>query len=239
MSKNTIHGIDLTAPGGVEALLTHHRAMFGDATMSAAPAEGAPAAPAAPAPADPAPAAPAAPPAPAEPAAAPAAAPAAEKVEDLPGWAQKIITDTRAEAATNRTGKATIEAQLAAITKALNPDAPDAAPTPEALTSQLTAQQAAARDAQVQLAVFRAAPTAGADAEALLDSNSFLSTIREVDPSDAKAIGEAITKALAGNPKLKTAQAAGASGAPFSGGSGESAPKETTLAGAVAKHYGA
>lgn len=38
MSKNLLtksgpHGIDLTAPGGVAALIEHHRAMFGDARM--------------------------------------------------------------------------------------------------------------------------------------------------------------------------------------------------------------
>lgn len=33
MSKRTIHGIDLTATGGIEKLFAVHRAMFGDAVM--------------------------------------------------------------------------------------------------------------------------------------------------------------------------------------------------------------
>lgn len=37
MSKRTIHGIDLTAPGGIEKLFAVHRATFGDAVMEADP----------------------------------------------------------------------------------------------------------------------------------------------------------------------------------------------------------
>ena len=64
MKRKTIHGIDPYAPGGIDALLAHHRLTFGDATMSVAPGEPAPAEPAAPVPA---PAAPPAPPAAAKP----------------------------------------------------------------------------------------------------------------------------------------------------------------------------
>lgn len=35
--KKTIHGIDVTAPGGVEALLNFHRQTFGDAVMETEP----------------------------------------------------------------------------------------------------------------------------------------------------------------------------------------------------------
>lgn len=233
MSKKTIHGIDPTAPGGIEALLAHHRLTFGDATMSAAPGEAPPAAPAEPA-------APATPPEPAAPPAAPAE-PAAENVADLPAWAQKIIADTRKEAGDSRAAGKTAQAELVQkLGQALGlvKDG-EPAPDPAALTAQLSEQQATARDAQIQLAIFRAAPKAGADADALLDSNSFLSAIREVDPTDAKAISDAITKAITDNPKLKTVLAAGASGANFPGGPGESAKKPTTLAGAMTKHYGA
>ena len=85
--------------------------------------------------------------------------------------------------------------------------------------------------------MFRLAAKQGADADALLDSRSFLAKLKDIDPTDAKAVTKAITEAVADNPKLKTVLAAGASGANFSGGSGESAKKETTLAGAVANHY--
>lgn len=232
MKRNTIHGIDLTAPGGLEALFAYRRAQFGDATMSAAPAEAPVEAPAA---------VPAA--VPAQPTVAPVVAPvepAPENVADLPAWAQKIITDTRKEAGDNRAAGKAAQAELVQkLGQALGlvKDG-EPAPDPAALTAQLSEQQATARTAQIQLAIFRAAPKAGADADALLDSNSFLSTIREVDPTDAKAISEAITKALTDNPKLRTVLAAGTSGANFTGGSGEGAKKPTTLAGAVANHYG-
>lgn len=241
MKRKTIHGIDPYAPGGIESLLAHHRLTFGDATMSVAPGEAAPAAAPAEAPA-PVPA-PVVTPATVAPVVAPVEA-APENVADLPAWAQKIITDTRKEAgdarANGKTAAETAQAELVQkLGKALGlVQDGDPAPDPAALTAQLTERDAAARDAQIQLAIFRAAPKAGADADALLDSNSFLSTIREVDPTDAKAISDAITKAVTDNPKLKTVLAAGASGADFSGGSGESAKKPTTLASAVAKHYG-
>ena len=35
----TIHGIDLTAPGGIDALLAFHYRTFGDAVMMAAGAD--------------------------------------------------------------------------------------------------------------------------------------------------------------------------------------------------------
>jgi hypothetical protein len=101
MPRNrTLSGIDLTAPGGLEALFAYHRARFGDARMmSEAPPEGG-SGEAAPPPVPPAPPtgkpAPPAPPAPAnEPA----------KVEELPDWAQKLIRDTRKEAGDSRTAK--------------------------------------------------------------------------------------------------------------------------------------
>jgi len=171
------------------------------------------------------------------------AEPAPENVADLPAWAQKIIADTRKEAGDSRAaGKTAAEAAQAELVQKLGKalglvQDGDPAPDPAALTAQLTEREAAARDAQIQLAIFRAAPKAGADADALLDSNSFLSTIREVDPTDAKAISDAITKAVTDNPKLKTVLAAGASGANFPGGSGEGASKPTTIADAVAARY--
>lgn len=38
-SKNLVHGIDITAPGGIEMLLDFHRGTFGNATMQADAAE--------------------------------------------------------------------------------------------------------------------------------------------------------------------------------------------------------
>lgn len=78
---------------------------------------------------------------------------------------------------------------------------------PAALTEQVAASQAAAKSAQVELAVFRAAAGTDADAAALLDSRAFLEKVRNLDPSDAPAIAAAITEAVAANPRLGKAEA--------------------------------
>jgi hypothetical protein len=226
--KRTIHGIDPTAPGGIEALLAHHRLTFGDAVMEAGAGDGGDPAPAG----DPSPAADPAPKG--DPAPEPKASEWDGKVESLPAEAQKIIADLRKGAGDERVAAKT----LAAIQAALNPDAkagdkPDAA----ALTKALSERDADAKQAKTELAVFRLAAKQGADADALLDSRAFLAKIAELDPSKTADIEKAIKDAVTANPKLKTVLAAGASGANFSGGSGESAKTPTTLAGAVANHY--
>jgi hypothetical protein len=163
--------------------------------------------------------------------AAPAAASASTwdgKVESLDPAVQKMIADLRAENAASRTNaKATAaeEARKALIddlgkTLGLVKDG-DETPDANALATQLAEQQAAARAAQVELAVFRAAGPAGADAAALLDSRTFLDSVKDADPADAAAITAAITKALADNPRLKAAQVAAKSGADLTGGTGE------------------
>lgn len=80
---------------------------------------------------------------------------------------------------------------------------------PNALTEQLTASQQAARQAQVELAVFRAAAATEADPSALLDSRSFLEKVAEIDPSDADAFQQAITEVIAANPRLGKAPTPG------------------------------
>lgn len=154
-----------------------------------------------------------------------------QDVASLPDWAQKIIRDTRAEAANHRT-KATTAAQDAekafadriAIAAGLKPDA---AADPAALTQQLTSAQKAARDASVQLAIFKAAGKHQANPDALLDSNTFLANVNALDPSSSDfptQVSEAIKAAVTQNPTaFRIAQAAGASAADHAGGSGESA----------------
>lgn len=154
------------------------------------------------------------------------------KVESLPEGAQKIIRELRGKDGDERVAAKT----LAAIQKALNPDAKgDEKPTAEALTKALSERDADAKQAKTELAVFKAATKQGADADALLDSRAFQAKIAELDPTDVKAINKAITEAVTENPKLKTVLAAGASGANFTGGSGESAKKATSLEDAIAK----
>lgn len=76
---------------------------------------------------------------------------------------------------------------------------------PAELTKQLTTSQADAKQARVELAVFRSASAAGGDPAALLDSSSFLKTLDGIDPDDATAVAEAIKKAVEANPRLGAA----------------------------------
>lgn len=96
---------------------------------------------------------------------------------------------------------------------------------PAKLTEQLAATKAAQAEAARELAVFKAAATAGADPARLLDSRSFLATIADIDPTDSDAIAAAIKVAVDANPTFKTTQApvAGASTVDHAGGSGEGA----------------
>lgn len=218
MSKRTIHGIDPYAPGGIEALLAHHRLTFGDAVMEAGAGDGAAAGDA-----DNGDGTTDGQQGEQKPAGGQQDAKPAEwdgKVESLPAAAQKIITDLRKDAGDERVAKKTLDA----IQKALNPDAKgDEKPDAEKLTHALAEREADAKQAKTELAVYKLAPKAGADADALIDSRGFLAKIADLDPSNTAAITKAITDAVKENPKLKVVLAAGTSGANF-GGSGESAP---------------
>jgi hypothetical protein len=174
----------------------------------------------------PTPTAPAVPATPAAPAAEPAApAPVAESapslsVEDL----QKELAKVRQEAAGHRVAAKTAadDAQKAltdrlAVALGLKPDA---AADPAALTASLTEAQTQAKQAARELAIFKASAATGADPSRLLDSNSFMSSVAGLDPSDGAAVTAAIQAAIAANPILKAVQAAAASGTEL-GGSGE------------------
>lgn len=119
----------------------------------------------------------------------------------------------------------------------------DKAPSAEVLAEQVRTSTAAARTASVELAVFRAAGSAGADADALLDSRAFLAKVADLDPAAADfqtKVTAAINDAVKANPKLKTVRVAGSSSVDHSaGGTGEGrAPRKPRgLANAVADHY--
>ena len=217
-------------PATPEQILAFHRAHFGatqmnDATSGAEPgAAGGAAGGTAPAPA----AAATAPTA-----QAPTATAETGKVEDLPEWAQKIIRDSRDEAGKARTtakANAAAEARTALaqeIGKALGLVKDDETPDPAKLTEQLTATQAQARQAAIELAVYKAAGKHSGDPVAILDSRAFLASVQALDPNGSDfntAVDAAIKAAVDGNPKLKsTAPAAGASTVQHAGGSGEAA----------------
>lgn len=94
--------------------------------------------------------------------------------------------------------------QMDAIAKALGLKA-DEPPDPAVLAEQVTQEQAKAREASVQLAVYRNAAAHEANADALLDSASFLRSLAEVEPTDAAAVNAAIKAAVEANPLLKAA----------------------------------
>lgn len=157
---------------------------------------------------------------------APPAPTVAESVDQLPEWAQKELGKVRQEAAQYRT-KAQTAADNAqkeltdklAVALGLKPDA---ATDPAALTASLTQAQQAAQQSARELAIFKAAAATGADPSRLLDSNSFMSSVAGLDPTDGAAVTAAITAAIAANPLLKAVQAASASGTEL-GGTGEQA----------------
>jgi len=91
------------------------------------------------------------------------------------------------------------------IGKALGIVKDDAPVDPAALVEQATSSQADAKQARVELAVFRNAGAAGGDPLALLDSASFLAKASSLDPTDTAAITAAITEAVTANPRLGAA----------------------------------
>lgn len=93
--------------------------------------------------------------------------------------------------------------QLDAIAKALGLQPDDQPADPAKLTADITTAQADAREARQQLAVYRNAAANEANPDALLDSASFLRSIKDVDPTDAAAVNAAIKAAVEGNPGFK------------------------------------
>jgi hypothetical protein len=150
---------------------------------------------------------------------------AANSVQELPEWAQKLIIDVRADAAKYRTEAKTAaeqaQAELAArFGKVFGFGEEEAAADPEALARAATEAQQNAAKAARELAIFKAASTAGADPNRLLGWSPFMSSVEGLDPSDGAAITAAIQSAVADNSFLKAVQAAAASGTEL-GGTGE------------------
>jgi hypothetical protein len=119
--------------------------------------------------------------------------------------------------------------------------------TAEQLTAKLAEndqEKAKARDearqAQVELGVFRVAAVSGADANALLDSRTFLAKVAPLDPSadDFRTkVQEAITAAVQENPRLAASTAPAKGGTEFRGGPGNQNQRATSLEEATANLY--
>src|SRR5690606_13001117 len=143
----------------------------------------------------PAPAAPAAPPAPAqgEP----------QDVASLPEWAQKEIRDARAEAARYRTRAQ--QPQEPATPAPTAPQAPADAPEgdvsrpPQAAQRAITDAQGATRQLALRDAVMATADAAGANLRAVIDSNTAMTALANVDPTDHAAVTAALQAAVQAN----------------------------------------
>ena len=121
---------------------------------------------------------------------------------------QKALAAERGDAKTARAeataAKAAQDAITLSIGKALGLVKDDDPVDSAAVAQRLAESGADARQARVELAVYRAAGTI-ADPGALLDSTSFLASLKDIDPTDSAAITAAITAAVESNPRLGAA----------------------------------
>lgn len=178
-----------------------------------------------------------------------------QSVDQLPSWAQKIVHDARAEAAEHRVKgnekaqtaaeKAATEAReelLRTVGKSLGlPGFEDEKVDPEKLVESLTAErdQAAKREADAAKALreyqirdkVREAAGGKANIDALYDSKTFLSSVKNIDPTApdfAAQVTAAIDGAITTNPLLKAVAPAATqtSGGEHTGdtGTGENTP---------------
>ncbi|WP_406124987.1 hypothetical protein OHQ89_23825 [Streptomyces canus] len=140
--------------------------------------------------------------------AAPGGAP--QDVASLPDWAQKLIRDTRAEAADYRTRAQAVAPQQPAAPQAPAPvpqqPAPpadgDVARLPQWAQRVVTDGQGAAQQLALQSAVIAAAPAAGADVSRLLDSQAAMRALAAINPADPAAVKQAIEGVLASHQHL-------------------------------------
>ena len=139
------------------------------------------------------------------------------------------------------------QAQLDAIAKAAGLKDDDTPPDPVKLAEQITAEQSKTTAAETravtaerQLAVFKVAadPEVGGNALALLDSASFLDSLKDIDPTDAEKVKSVVEAAIEKNPLFKASQAPATP--PFPGGPRSSAtPRAGSLGEAIANKLAA
>ncbi|MGH3858238.1 hypothetical protein [Actinokineospora sp.] len=152
------------------------------------------------------------------------------------------IAALRKENGKDRTDAKTKAAELAKaelaqqIGKALGLVKDDEAADPAKLAAQVVESAETARQAQVELAVFKAASPAGADPMKLVDSRSFMAKIGKLDPSAdgfGKKVADAVADHIKDNPTSKATPAAPPrSGAPVGGGA-PATGRPTSLGAAV------
>ncbi|WP_030271202.1 hypothetical protein [Streptomyces sp. NRRL B-24484] len=153
-------------------------------------------------------------------------APAAPPAE--PGPTAEQLAEAQRQATEAAEQRDQLQAALDAINKAINPDATGAESDPAQLAAavadrdrQLAGLGEQLRAARVELAAHKAAETAGARPDRLLNSRAFVAALSALDPSDAQfdtALQAAITAAVESDPELYRATTAPArSGGEFRG----------------------
>lgn len=144
------------------------------------------------------------------------------EISSLPSWAQDLIKETRGEVARTRVEakKAAAEEAAAIATQKVTQDIgralgiitdktpPEQQLTPEQLQDLLAGERTSTKMARTELAVFKAANGGTFNASALLDSRSFLDSVKDLDPSDSEAVAAAIAAAVEANPWLVNTPAA-------------------------------
>lgn len=179
-------------------------------------------------PADPAPAPPA-PPAP-TPTSTPPADP--NPADDGKGGKDAILADLAKERDARQALQQQIndmqaaqQAQMDALATALGIKKDDAPPDPAVLTGQIETEKSSRQAAERQLAVYRVAadPAVAANASRLLDSSSFLASIKDIDPTDTAALTEKVKAAVEADAVFRAAGATPTT-PPFPGGPRPPAP---------------
>jgi hypothetical protein len=166
-----------------------------------------------------------------------------QDVTSLPQWAQDVISKARASDAEYRTKYQAAQKDAQALTAqrdkmlaaiGLKPDGTAEPPTPEELTAQIEEHQLNAWEQTVENTVLRMAaakPAEGQpaiDADLLLDSNAFFTSLSNLDDTSRDALQQHIAAFVAENPKFQkqaTAPAPPARGSTdFNGGNGSGSP---------------
>lgn len=131
--------------------------------------------------------------------------------------AVKEFRSARREAANYRTQSKEQQQQQAeamkGLAKAFGIDVgDDDPPDPAELQKQISQSQDSERQARVELAAYKAAKNHDADADALLDSRSFLDQVAKLDPAAddfASQLDAAVKASVEANPKLKATPGGG------------------------------
>lgn len=179
----------------------------------------------------------------------------AEDIDALPAWAQKALRDARADAAKSRTTAKQTAAEEARqelttqIARALGLGE-DEEVDPADLTAQIEQAQAVAWKSGVELQVHRVASRLGGNADALLDSLTFIDSLDDlvdVDPRSSEFSAQLEAKVQAAMEKNQNYRATGQAPAapsaprpdPSQGARGASpAARPTSLFDAISKAVG-